>query len=73
MTGPVLKLAAQLGSDDLVLFSLYAYCCSHCDKLFMLTCLPVSVKEVFLCILNLTRTKNVRLCHFSHGCVSFSE
>jgi hypothetical protein len=36
MTGPVVKLAAQLGSDDLVLFSLDAYCCSHCDKLFML-------------------------------------
>ncbi len=47
MTSPVLNLAAQLGSDDLVWFSLYAYCCSHCDKLFMLTSLPVPVKEVF--------------------------
>jgi hypothetical protein len=40
MTSPVVKLAAQLGSDDLVWFSLYAYCCSNCDKLFMLTSVP---------------------------------
>jgi hypothetical protein len=73
MTGTVVKLAAQLGSDDLVWFSLdaYQYCCSHCDKLFMLTSVPYQYgtsKRIFFCILILTRTNNVpstnvRLCH----------